>query len=262
MSEKITKEHLSDYHSYPDNRFSVECILPFVIDNKSILLIGNYDRFKQPQYPVKFNEKIINNGGAGIDNIYLEEIRLKYNLNNHPEPNLVTIRATVNDFTSKVFQVDSEILQATDCLGIDNEVYDSDLDLSSESNRGYVKFCTNCPVRLNVLNVFDHYLDRQSKDKKKNKNQEYKSRFITSREYYVKTLPDEYLDIPLNSLGLSLPTSQALIENGLSVIKDVLALDDEELKNLNNFNKESFREWKEKLIDLILSAEIESKKNS
>ena len=163
-------------------------------------------------------------------------------------------------FTSKVFQVDSEILQATDCLGIDNEAYDLDLDLSSESNRGYVKFCTNCPVNLKVLNVFDHYLDRQSKDKKK--NQEYKFRFITSREYYVKTLPEKYFDIPLNSLDLSLPTSQALMENGLFVIKDVLALDDKVLKNLNNFNKESLKEWKEKLIDLILSAEIESKKDS
>ena len=259
MREKITKEHLSDHYSYPDNRFSVECILPFVIDNKSVLLIGNYDRFKQPQYPVKFNEKIIGGGGAGIDNIHLEEARLKYELN-HPEPNIVAIRATINDFTSKVFQVDSEILQATDCLGIDNEAYDSDLDLSSESNRGYVKFCTNCPVSLKVLNVFDHYLDRHSKDKKK--NQEYKFRFITSREYYVKTLPEKYFDIPLNSLDLSLPTSQALMENSLFVIKDVLALDDKVLKNLNNFNKESLKEWKEKLIDLILSAEIESKKDS
>ena len=67
----------------------------------------------------------------------------------------------------------------------------------SKSKPGYIEFCADCPTRLSALEALDHYLYKYPK---RNKTLNYKHKFILAKEYFIKTLADGYLDLPLKKL--------------------------------------------------------------
>ncbi len=257
MGEKISKEHLAEYYDWPGKNFSVECMIPFVIDNKSILLIGDYRKNQRTEPPEEFDDEIIIDGGAGIENLDLRNIQQNYKLK-QINSGLLTIRTTSNTFMPLVFKIDSEMLRKTNCSNLVNGDRLPDLSSPLESKPGYIEFCADCPTRLSALEALDHYLYKYPK---RNKTLNYKHKFIVAKEYFIKTLADGYLDLPLKKLNLSLQTSRFFAENNLCLVEDVLAFNDQELRNLKDFSEESFKEWKGKIIDLILRTESEAKEN-